>query len=186
MGFANKWNNEAHKHAQKYTNILSEMAQTSSPHQMDSCSVHSVHSVPRGINRGSQEPERARKITSKALLNDIRARQVFEGRKDKERTLHDYTRSRFKVTPPLLATYKAARVWIMSRIDELEEAGWNRRSLFKIGKLAHPYGWGAAWSNIWLRQEAPPKLMADGCIRWTIHGKHKKAIQTMRPEAYKY
>lgn len=46
----------------------------------------------------------------------------------------------------LLPGYKYAREWIIEHIKELENKGWTRAELFRVGKASYPYGWGLAWA----------------------------------------
>lgn len=73
-----------------------------------------------------------------------------------------------KLSPSLLKAYKASRPWILDHLEELQAKGWTRRSLFKAGRFAYPFGdWGVAWGKVWLRPGVEVSIEDDGAIAWT-------------------
>ncbi|TVM31207.1 hypothetical protein DQK91_19040 [Oceanidesulfovibrio marinus] len=50
----------------------------------------------------------------------------------------------------LLRRFRTARQWLQPREEILLAHGWTRSGLYRIGRLAYPYGWGIAWHPGWL------------------------------------
>lgn len=183
MGFADAWAKETARHEQRYEAIRGEVRQAP-PFDGDAGnSVNSVNSVHRDSSPRHLAQGGLRKHNS-AVGNGICGRT-------KRSSFYSQglgpgcDRSRKKVTPDLLHTYKAARAWLDERIGALLDAGWTRTALFRVGKRAYPYEWGAAWSFLWTSPEATPELTDTGEIVWTIKGTNHNSLQVMRPEAYR-
>jgi len=86
--------------------------------------------------------------------------------------------------PQHVASYKAGRAWILSRLDELLGKGWTRRTLFAAGRFSYPCGlWGLAWSSGWGDPRVKSVfLREDGVVVWTINEGGREIVQESRPK----
>jgi len=106
-------------------------------------SVHTVHIVPK---RPTQET-------------------VFESIPNRP---PDHTPERRRmISPAMVESYRAARQWLLLRLDALLAAGWTRNRLFRIKPpLGHPYGFGVAWFSWWTAPGMVPRIGPAGEVEF--------------------
>ena len=83
-----------------------------------------------------------------------------------------------KKTKPEKLYFLAALPWIREHLQELQETGWTRASLFRRGKYTWPYGlWGVAWLSPWRKDNVQVDIdNRYGAIRFTFNATDGRII----------
>ncbi len=78
-------------------------------------------------------------------------------------------------------SYRTACQWIRPRLRALQDAGWTRDGLFKVGRFLRPFGdWGLAWSFAW-RRASNVELTPDGKVMFSFHELRGEVQQSASP-----
>jgi len=75
------------------------------------------------------------------------------------------------ITPAMVDSYRAARQWLLLRLDALLAAGWTRDSLFRLKPpLGHLFNNCVAWSQWWTFPGMVPSIGPAGEIVFGFNG----------------
>jgi len=71
------------------------------------------------------------------------------------------------ISPAMVKSYRAARQWLLLRLDALLAAGWTRDRLFRIKPpLGHFFNNGVAWSSWWIAPGMVPRIGPAGEVEF--------------------
>jgi len=75
------------------------------------------------------------------------------------------------ITPTMVESYRAARQWLLLRMDALLAFGWTRDALFRLRPpLGHHFNNGVAWSSWWTFPGMVPSIGPAGEIVFGFNG----------------